>query len=148
MAQAELIITDTDGIVAAFRSLDSRASRRVLRGAGRTAANTLLKAAKGLARERIKGRGILRRQLRLSENRREVGGWRVVFGDNWIAPHATLVEYGHKIILGGKVVGESPAQNVLRDAADATHSQVSHLMVFDLRRRVDLEVQKAKASRR
>jgi HK97 gp10 family phage protein len=53
------------------------------------------------------------------------------------APHAGLVEYGHRLVRKGKVIGNVPAKQYFRPAVDETQAAVTELVMSKLQNLVE-----------
>lgn len=54
------------------------------------------------------------------------GGYVAVKPDYSIAPHTHLIESGHKLIRGGKVIGWVPGKHMYRNAINSTANEIEN----------------------
>ena len=60
--------------------------------------------------------------------------------DRKIAPHAHLVEYGHELVVKGKIVGHVPAHPFWRPAVDARADEARRKMNAGIKRLIERAV--------
>jgi len=89
-------------------------------------------------------RGVLRDSFVVRQSKRNrhsslyrKGIYRAGVGWRKSGSHAMPVEFGHRIVRGGKVVGHVPAHPFIRPAFDAAKSQAEHYIEEALRRGLD-----------
>ena len=132
--------TEFDGQLA--RLTDTQARRVLLRSASEPA-TIVVRAARQNARTAFRSQsGLLKRSIRKISRR---GIVRIQAGERFLAEHAQLIEYGHRVFSHGVDTGKrAKARPFLGPALDKNKEKVSAMFIAELRRNLDRVLNKVK----